>query len=264
MSRRDGGSSPSSDDLKAPDPSSADRSEHGRRVEWEEASGPDGADVWHADSSLPAAEHLSGIEPADATTGPVGADDDPDETVAEPEPVDDDDLSEALTELPARAGGGSKDARRRSQTIARKQMLRDRRRLIAQGGLPVVLEYERPKHRSDCREGKRPCLYVACRYHLFLDVNPMTGSIKINFPGMEVWQLEETCALDVAERGGITLEEVGDIMNLTRERIRQVEASGLDKLRSGEASLSSFLHGDDIVVGGPATPGHHLLPVLDD
>jgi DNA-directed RNA polymerase sigma subunit (sigma70/sigma32) len=42
----------------------------------------------------------------------------------------------------------------------------------------------------------------------------------------------ETCALDVADRGGITLEEVGAIMNLTRERIRQVETRGLLKLRA--------------------------------
>ena len=41
----------------------------------------------------------------------------------------------------------------------------------------------------------------------------------------------ETCALDIADRGGITLEEVGEIMNLTRERIRQVEVRGLLKLK---------------------------------
>jgi hypothetical protein len=72
---------------------------------------------------------------------------------------------------------------------------------------------------------------VSCRYHLYLDVNPETGSVKLNFPDKEVWELEETCALDVAERGGVTLEEVGQIMNLTRERIRQVEVRGLQKLK---------------------------------
>jgi DNA-directed RNA polymerase sigma subunit (sigma70/sigma32) len=42
--------------------------------------------------------------------------------------------------------------------------------------------------------------------------------------------MRETCSLDVADRGGITLEEVGEILNLTRERIRQVEVRGLRKL----------------------------------
>jgi DNA-directed RNA polymerase sigma subunit (sigma70/sigma32) len=44
--------------------------------------------------------------------------------------------------------------------------------------------------------------------------------------------MTETCALDVADRGGITLEEVGEIMNLTRERVRQVETAGLAKLQA--------------------------------
>jgi DNA-directed RNA polymerase sigma subunit (sigma70/sigma32) len=35
----------------------------------------------------------------------------------------------------------------------------------------------------------------------------------------------------VADRGGITLEEVGAILNLTRERIRQVEVRGLVKIK---------------------------------
>jgi DNA-directed RNA polymerase sigma subunit (sigma70/sigma32) len=49
--------------------------------------------------------------------------------------------------------------------------------------------------------------------------------------------MAETCSLDVADRGGITLEEVGAILNLTRERIRQVEVRGLYKIRtdSGES-----------------------------
>ena len=76
----------------------------------------------------------------------------------------------------------------------------------------------------------RPCPYAACKYHLYIDVHPVRGSIKINFPDLEVWEMEETCALDIADRGGITLEEVGQIMNLTRERVRQLETQGLGKL----------------------------------
>ena len=118
------------------------------------------------------------------------------------------------------------------RTLSRKQMVRDRRRMIAAGEWVEPEEYERPEDREDCRFGGRPCLYVACRFHLYLDVNPPTGSIKFNFPGQEVHELEETCALDVAERGGITLEEVGGLMNLTRERVRQLEAEALSELQS--------------------------------
>jgi len=119
--------------------------------------------------------------------------------------------------------------RPRSRTIAMKRLTREE---IRQGAMLLpFMQYDRPVTRSECACGTRPCAYVSCKYHLYLDVNPETGSIKLNFPHLEVWDMQETCALDVAERGGITLEEVGEIMNLTRERIRQVEVRGLVKLK---------------------------------
>src|ERR1700704_923555 len=98
------------------------------------------------------------------------------------------------------------------------------------------VDIPRPQTRAECKEEMRPCPWVACKHHLYLDINPETGSIKINFPDLEPWELQHTCALAVADRGGITLEEVGEIMNLTRERIRQVEVRGLLKLKMGSPS----------------------------
>jgi hypothetical protein len=93
-------------------------------------------------------------------------------------------------------------------------------------------DYWKPKTRMECKDLERPCPFVSCKYHLYIDVHPVRGSIKLNFPDLEVWEMTETCALDVADRGGITLEEVGEIMNLTRERVRQVETAGLAKLQA--------------------------------
>ncbi len=136
--------------------------------------------------------------------------------------------------------------KKKSKTLSRKEMTRQSRKLKAQGVEYEIIEYKRPQTRAECAHSTRPCLYVSCRHHLYLDVNPITGSIKFNFPDKEVWELEETCALDVAERGGITLEEVGEIMNLTRERIRQVEVKGLEKLKEdiNISGLDSFLDWD--------------------
>jgi hypothetical protein len=150
-----------------------------------------------------------------------------------------------------------KRGRRRSRTMSRKEIARELRRQRAFGIVDPELEEtireieaRRPRSRADCANGPRPCMFISCKHHLYLDVNPSTGSIKLNFPDKEVWDLADTCALDVADRGGITLEEVGSIMNLTRERIRQVETRGLLKLRA-------------IAEDEPRTPGA-LHPLGDD
>ncbi len=128
--------------------------------------------------------------------------------------------------------------RQRARTMSRKEMARQFRQQMAAGGLDPELQAliaemdaSRPKTRADCGQGPRPCPYVSCKFNLYVDVNPRTGSVKMNFPDKELWELADTCALDVADRGGITLEEVGVIMNLTRERVRQLETRGLTKLR---------------------------------
>ena len=124
---------------------------------------------------------------------------------------------------------GARKGLRRSKTIAMRRVSREERAEVTR--ILEEVESIRPRTREDCRTAERPCPYVSCKYHLYLDVNTETGSIKINFPDLEVWELPETCALDVADRGGITLEDVGELLNLTRERIRQVEVLGLEKLR---------------------------------
>jgi hypothetical protein len=126
---------------------------------------------------------------------------------------------------------GARKGLRRSKTIALRRLTVEEKQFTEKVHAEVA--HLRPRYREDCRLADRPCPFVACKYHLFLDVNPHTGSIKLNFPDLEVWELSETCSLDVADRGGITLEEVGELLNLTRERIRQVESVGLDKLRTG-------------------------------
>ena len=39
-----------------------------------------------------------------------------------------------------------------------------------------------------------------------------------------------TCALDVADEGGATLEEIGESMGLTRERVRQIEVVAMRRM----------------------------------
>jgi len=143
----------------------------------------------------------------------------------------------------------------RARTISVKRMTK-RELELGRMLYPDVEDVVRPKLREDCAQAERPCPFVSCKHHLYLDVSARTGAIKLNFPDLEVWEMAETCALDVADRGGTTLEEVGAIMNLTRERIRQVEVKGLAKLEA----LKDMSALRDYVDEGPV--GKRRLPVL--
>jgi len=142
----------------------------------------------------------------------------------------------------------------RARTISVKRMTK--RELEIGKLLYPETDYYKPSAREECVDGPRPCPYVSCKHHLFIDVSPRTGAIKLNFPDLEVWELGESCALDVADRGGTTLEDVGAIMNLTRERIRQVEVKALAKLEA----LRDMMALRDYIDEGPV--GKRRLPRL--
>ena len=143
----------------------------------------------------------------------------------------------------------------RARTISVKRMTK-RELELGRMLYPDVEDVVRPKLREDCAQAERPCPFVSCKHHLYLDVSARTGAIKLNFPDLEVWEMAETCALDVADRGGTTLEEVGAIMNLTRERIRQVEVKALAKLEALK-DMSSLR---DFIDEGPV--GKRRLPII--
>jgi len=142
----------------------------------------------------------------------------------------------------------------RARTISVKRMTK--RELEIGRLLYPETDYQKPTVREECLDGPRPCPFVSCKHHLYIDVSPKTGAIKLNFPDLEVWEMGESCALDVADRGGTTLEDVGAIMNLTRERIRQVEVKALAKLEA----LTDMMALRDYVDEGPV--GKRRLPRL--
>ncbi len=106
-----------------------------------------------------------------------------------------------------------------------------------------------PKTRGECIDGPRPCYVMRCPHHLYVTVNPESGSIKLNFPNKLVEELEYTCSLDAADENretGMTLERVGECTGLSLERVRQVEASGLAKLKAqlNPEAIRALIRGD--------------------
>lgn len=87
-----------------------------------------------------------------------------------------------------------------------------------------------PMYRSECEWGPRPCPHITCRHHLLLEVYG-GNQVRENHPDATIYDLAETCSLDVANKGGLVLDQVGDLLGVTRERVRQIEASALRKIR---------------------------------
>lgn len=79
-----------------------------------------------------------------------------------------------------------------------------------------------PKKRSDCAGKERPCPWVRCKHHMVWATHGYARLSDDEIVDL-IFSLSETCVLDVADRGGATLEQVGAILGITRERVRQLE-----------------------------------------
>jgi len=94
------------------------------------------------------------------------------------------------------------------------------------------LDALRPRCRAECAGVPRPCPFVGCRYNLYLEVHPTTGTIRQPAWGPEeVWP-GHSCVLDVieAEPQGLLLSQIGVVLHISRERARQLEARALQHL----------------------------------
>jgi len=105
--------------------------------------------------------------------------------------------------------------------------------------------YERCETRSECEGGPRPCPLVSCKYNLYLQVNPKTGTIAMQFPHLEPEEMppDKSCVLDVADEGPHSLDHIGTLLNMTRERVRQIEAKAILRALASKESdaLRSFV-----------------------
>lgn len=85
----------------------------------------------------------------------------------------------------------------------------------------------RPTSRSQCPED-RPCPWVSCRYHLALDV-AADGGLRVQRTPVE--RMRESCALDLATRGGLPLEAVAEAMGRRKSSVSRWELHALALLR---------------------------------
>ncbi len=81
--------------------------------------------------------------------------------------------------------------------------------------------------RGACRKLPGPCPHAVCRFNLTSERRDSRGAkpAEAHLP-----VVHEACALEAADQGGMTLEEIAVRLSLTRERVRQIELGALKKL----------------------------------
>ncbi len=84
--------------------------------------------------------------------------------------------------------------------------------------LPLAPSPSRPERRGECSDLRRPCPFPTCRYHLAPDSREGAPFLY-------------SCALDAADDGAHTLEEVAEILGTSPESVRDLEVAALRKLR---------------------------------
>jgi hypothetical protein len=123
-----------------------------------------------------------------------------------------------------------------------------------------------PMTRAECVDGIRPCPYVSCAHHLLWvaddpakELDEFYDRVVVGDNGEGLLRalaaLPETCALDVADRGEQTYEEVAEHFGITRERVRQIVSDAVLRVRYSGAKRALI---EGLEGGGchPEDPGN--------
>ena len=100
-----------------------------------------------------------------------------------------------------------------------------------------------PTNREQCNNNFRPCPCARCKYHLIFETD-IRGKSDDEIVE-KLLSMPESCVLDVTDTGEKTLHEVGKILGITRERVRQIEGAsdrdyilkGISRLRKSPARM---------------------------
>jgi hypothetical protein len=111
--------------------------------------------------------------------------------------------------------------------------------------------------RADCEPGgiayQRPCPHTQCRYHL---AAPPDGKTRGRQPTGQRDE-SQSCALDVAADGMHGLVDIGRLLGVSRERVRQLETSGLKKAKRAARKL-------DLDLGDIVPHREHALATIGE
>lgn len=106
-----------------------------------------------------------------------------------------------------------------------------------------MMEGWRPRRRADCADVPRPCPFVGCRYHLFLERTVSGhGRQPADLDPLDI-PPEQSCALDIADRGAHTLEEVAEALQVTPKGAGVIIERAKRRLRVLQPTLGTTDYG---------------------
>ena len=107
--------------------------------------------------------------------------------------------------------------------------------------LPIVeREPGYPVTRGDCIDAQRPCPYVSCKWHLLTTIASDGRMYKArDFDERDpdsivaaLVEMSETCTLDVADKGGMSEEEIGDIYGVSADKMKRDSMTAVARARA--------------------------------
>jgi hypothetical protein len=105
--------------------------------------------------------------------------------------------------------------------------------------LPIVEVTAPPATRGDCLAIARPCPRYLCRHNLSVEDERAGRPHHGVSPPPVIVVKAESCALDVAERGGLSYRALGAVLQITRQRAEQVAARAARKLQAHHALVAA-------------------------
>lgn len=105
--------------------------------------------------------------------------------------------------------------------------------------IKIIDKIKAPIIRGDCRNIPRPCPFIRCKWHVLWVNSKCRFLLRKDDDVVADWVVSRdpkySCVLDIADRGEATLEEIAQVMNITRERVGQIEGGGKRKKKKGSA-----------------------------
>lgn len=76
--------------------------------------------------------------------------------------------------------------------------------------------------RSDCIHGPRPCIKISCKHHMIHGFS-LSWALYTDEQIVDmIFDMPETCTLDVADRGKQPLRVIGECLGISHQRVDQL------------------------------------------